>query len=193
METSVSLLDALRVGTDQQAWSKMVELYAPFIRQWLRVKGAAAHDIDDIVQDVLSVVLRRLPEFEKQPHSGAFRGWLRTITVNTIRNHWRTQNKHPTATGGSDFLSMINELEDPHSQISKLWDLEHNTHVTRYLLDKVESQFQPKTWQAFLQFAIEGNPATQVADRLGISENAVFIAKSRVMAELRKQGAGLID
>ncbi|HBN79280.1 MAG TPA: hypothetical protein DD473_26375 [Planctomycetaceae bacterium] len=88
---------------------------------------------------------------------------------------------------------MINELEDPHSQISKLWDLEHNTHVTRYLLDKVESQFQPKTWQAFLQFAIEGNPATQVADRLGISENAVFIAKSRVMAELRKQGAGLID
>ncbi len=193
METSASLLDSLRVASNQEAWSRMVELYAPLIRGWLKRQGAASNDVDDIVQEVLTVVLKKIAVFEKQPHTGAFRSWLRSITVNCIRDQWKKQNRQPTAGGGSSFLSTIQQLEDPHSQISQMWNREHDEHVTRYLLNQIRGSFKEQTWRAFERFAIDGLSAGEVANELNMSENAVFIAKSRIMSELRRQGIGLID
>jgi RNA polymerase sigma-70 factor (ECF subfamily) len=62
-ETSTSLLDRLRLQPDQQAWQRLVELYTPLIRGWLRRHALLDQDADDVVQEVLSVVVRRLPEF----------------------------------------------------------------------------------------------------------------------------------
>ena len=193
MNPSASLLDSLRNVSDAGAWNRLVELYSPLIRNWLRRHGAVLGDIDDVVQEVLTVVVRRFPEFQRQPRTGAFRAWLRTITVNCLRDHWRRSNKQATAIGGSDFGEIVNQLADPQSGISKVWDREHDEHVTRYLLDRIRPDFSPQTWRAFERFAIDGLSADQVATELGMTANAVFIAKSRVMAALRDRGRGLID
>jgi RNA polymerase sigma-70 factor (ECF subfamily) len=193
MDTSASLLDSLRDVSDAAAWNRLVDLYSPLIRGWLRRHGAALGDVDDVVQEVLTVVVRRFPEFRRQPRTGSFRAWLRTITANCLRDHWRRSNKQPAAVGGSDFGEIINQLTDSHSGISKQWDREHDEHVTRYLLERIRPDFSPQTWRAFQRFAMDGLSADQVAAELGMTANAVFIAKSRVMSSLRKQGQGLID
>ena len=138
-------------------------------------------------------MVRRLPEFRREPRTGAFRSWLRTITANCLRDHWRRENKQPAAIGGTDFGEIIQQLTDPNSGISQLWDREHDEHVTRHLLTLIRHNFADNTWTAFQQFAIEGRSADEVAERLGMTANAVFIAKSRVMAALRKHGQDLID
>ncbi|PQO44104.1 RNA polymerase sigma factor [Blastopirellula marina] len=193
MDTSVSFLNLLQLVSDDEAWNRLVGLYSPLIRGWLRRFGAATDDIDDVVQEVLTVVFRRFPEFQRQPRAGAFRSWLRTITANCLRDHWRKSNRRAAAVGGSDFGEMVAQLEDPQSGMSRLWNREHDQYVIQYLLEEVRPNFTAQTWRAFQRFALDGRSADEVSQELGISVNAVFIAKSRVMSSLRKQGAGLID
>lgn len=192
MDTSASLLESLQHASDEVAWSKLVDLYSPLIQKWLRRHGAAQGDVDDVVQEVLTVVVRRFPEFHRQPRTGAFRSWLRTIATNCLRDYWRKKNRQPPAVGGTDFGDIVQQLADPHSDISKQWDREHDEHVTQFLLKLIRPGFSRKTWNAFQRFAIDGLSADEVGLELGMSANAVFIAKSRVMTALREQGRGLI-
>lgn len=192
MDTSASLLDSLQHSSNEMAWQRLVDLYSPLIRGWLKRFGVDQSDTDDVVQEVLAVVVRRFPEFHRQPHVGAFRGWLRSISANCMRDHWRRKNKQPAAVGGSDFGQMVDQLQDPNSGISKLWDREHDEYVTRYLLDQIRPDFSEKTWQTFVRFAVDGLSADAVAKELKVTPNAVFIAKSRVMARLRQFGQGLL-
>ena len=195
VETSVSLLDRLRrTGAADGDWRRLVDLYTPLIRGWLRRHAALPDaDADDVVQDVLAVVVRRLPEFRHNQRRGAFRAWLRTITVNCLRDFWKGKRLRPAATGDSEFLNVLAQLEDSTSGLSRLWDQEHDKHVGRRLLELIEPQFEPRTWQAFRRVALDGVAADAVAAELGVSVNAVFIAKSRVLARLRQEGAGLLD
>src|SRR5687768_7272096 len=101
-ETSASLLDRLRSRDDQEAWQRLADLYTPLIRDWLRQHATLDQDADDLVQEVLSVLLRKLPQFERA-RTGAFRRWLRTITVNCLRDFWRARRIRPRATGDSAF------------------------------------------------------------------------------------------
>jgi RNA polymerase sigma-70 factor (ECF subfamily) len=192
-ETSASLLDRLRVAPDGDDWTRLVDLYTPLIRAWLARQGLPRQEADDLTQEVLTVLVRRLPDFERQPRPGAFRRWLRTITVNCLRDHWRASKVRPRATGDSDFRETLEQLEDPDSGLSRQWEQEHDQHVARQLLEQIRPRFEPTTWEAFRRFALLGEPADQVASALGLTPNAVFIAKSRVLARLREEGAGLLD
>jgi RNA polymerase sigma-70 factor (ECF subfamily) len=190
-DTSFSLLNRLRLKPDAESWRRLVELYTPLIHAWLRRNGVATSDADDLTQDVMAVVVRELPRFEHNQRPGAFRSWLRTITVNRLRMQWRS--RRPIATGDSDFLKMLDELQDPNSGLSRQWDREHDEHVARRLMELVEPQFEPATWNAFRRVVFDGVKAATVAAELGISVNAVLLAKSRVLARLRKEMEGLTD
>jgi RNA polymerase sigma-70 factor (ECF subfamily) len=54
------------------------------------------------------------------------------------------------------------------------------------LLRQIEPEFKPETWQAFRRVTLDGVPAEQVAADLGLSVNAVYVAKARVMQRLRE-------
>ena len=193
MDTSASLLDSLRAAPEEEAWRQLVEIYSPLIRNWLKRHGADLTDMDDVVQEVLVVVVRKIPEFRREPRAGAFRSWLRTITANCLHGHWKRQNRQPAAIGGSDFGQIINQLQDPHSGLSQQWEREHDQHVLTYLLQEIRGEVSESTWRAFQRFALDGLSADQTASELGMTPNAVFIAKSRVLSLLRQRGRGLID
>ena len=191
--TSLSLLDRLRQSPDESAWQRLVDLYTPLIRIWLRRYALLAQDVDDLVQEVLAVVVRKIPEFKRRSQVGSFRRWLRSITVNCLRGFWRAQRYRPKATGDEDFADILAQLEDPHSVLSKLWDQEHDAHITRRLLETIRPRFETKTWLAFQRVALEGVPVDEAARELGITVNAVFIAKSRVVHLLKRAGREFLE
>ncbi len=192
-ETSTSLLERLRDPTDVAAWRRLTDLYSPLIRGWLRRYALQAPDLDDLVQEVLSVLVRELPGFRHNERRGAFRSWLRTITVHRLRAFWRAQRLRPDAAGGGDLPKELEQLEDPDSDLSRRWDEEHDRHVARRLLELIEPDFAPTTWRAFRRLVLEGSPAREVAAELGVTVNAVLIAKSRVLQRLRQERRGLTD
>jgi RNA polymerase sigma-70 factor (ECF subfamily) len=192
-ETSTSLLKRVQSGSDGESWNRLVEVYTPLIRGWLGRWSHLNHDADDLVQEVMAVVVRKLPEFRRQPRPGAFRCWLRTITVNCLRAHWRACQSRPTVVGDTDFIQLLEQLEDPASGLSRQWDEEHDRHVFQRLLEIVRPHFEPATWDAFRLVALEGKSPDEAAAELELTVNAVFIAKSRVLRRLRQEGVGLIE
>jgi RNA polymerase sigma-70 factor (ECF subfamily) len=192
-ETSLSLLDRLQHGPNDTAWQHLVEVYTPLIHGWLRRYALLDPDVEDLAQEVLTVVVRKLPEFKKQTQVGSFRRWLRSITVNCLRDFWRAKRFRLKTTVKHGFGQILDELEDPESDLSKRWDKEHDEYVTRHLLEKIRPRFEEKTWEAFQRVALEGRAVDVVAVELGMSVNAVFIAKSRVVHQLRQEGQGLLD
>jgi RNA polymerase sigma-70 factor (ECF subfamily) len=191
--TSATLLQRLRDRTDQDAWQRLVDLYTPLLNGWLKRYGLQASDREDLVQEVLTAVVREAPRFRHNGRPGAFRHWLRAILVNRLREFWRGRQSRPAATGDSDVADMLAQLEDPDSGLSHLWDQEHDKHVLHRLLALIEPQFTPSTWRAFHRVVLEGARPDAVAAELGLSVNAVFIAKSRVLQRLRDETRELLD
>jgi RNA polymerase sigma-70 factor (ECF subfamily) len=192
METSVSLLGRLAGAPTNDDWRRLDDLYRPLLRAWMARAGVPASDVDDLVQEVLLVVFRKVAGFEWRGQ-GAFRAWLRTILANEVRDYFRGQKYKPTATGDSDFLCRLDELETPDSALSRLWDREHDKHVAASLMQRVKGDFAPLTWQAFHRYVLKGEPPAQVAAELGLPLNSVLLAKSRVLKRLRQEAAGLVE
>jgi RNA polymerase sigma-70 factor (ECF subfamily) len=192
-ETSATLLERLTDRSDSVAWRRLVDLYTPLIHAWLRRQGVPAEDADDLTQDVLGIFVREVSAFRHNGRVGAFRSWLRTITINCLRQSSRSRRVRGQMTRSLDLDSALDQLEDPASDLSRRWDREHDEFVLHRLLDLIEPEFRPATWQAFRRQVIDGTSAEQVAAELGLTVNAVLIAKSRILSRLRRNAEGLVD
>ena len=192
MDTSGSLVERLANGPTEDDWRRLYDLYRPLLRAWMTREGVPVSDVDDLVHDVLLVVIREIAGFEWRGR-GAFRAWLRAILANRVRDYFRERKYLPTATGDSDFLRRLAELQSPDSALSRQWDREHDEHVVSSLMRRVQGDFAPATWQAFRRHVLEGEPAARVAEELGLSLNSVVLAKSRLLKRLRQEAAGIVD
>jgi RNA polymerase sigma factor (sigma-70 family) len=191
METSVSLLDRLADSPTEADWRRLDGLYRPLLAAWASRAGVPPSDTDDLIQEVLLAVVKQVGDFDRGAE-GAFRGWLRTVLARRITDYLRRRAVRPVATGDPDFARRLDELASPASDLSRLWDREHDAHVARQALRIVEPDFAPATWQAFRRQVIDGLPAAEAAREAGITLNSALLAKSRVLKRLRQEVAGLI-
>jgi RNA polymerase sigma-70 factor (ECF subfamily) len=187
--TSFSLIGRLGDRADAEAWAHFVALYAPLVRAWVRPLCGQAADADDVIQEVLVVVVRRLPEFAHNRRMGAFRAWLKTVATNKLGDYLRSDARR---LGGSSDL-VLAQLADSSSELNREWDRQHAQHLAHALLQKIQHEFEPATWDAFRRVAMHGELTASVATALGMTANAVMIAKSRVLARLRQELAAWED
>lgn len=192
-ETSLSLLNRLRHSPENEGWNRLTALYTPLIRRWLRRYDVQDSDAQDLIQEVFLSVSKDLGTFDHPGQPGAFRGWLKAILINRLRKFWRSRDRRPQARGDSDIDARLAQLDDPTSELSQIWNREHDQYVLRQLLALAEPHFEPNTWKAFCHVALEGSKADVVAQEMGISKNAVIVAKCRVLNRLRQQSEGLIE
>jgi RNA polymerase sigma-70 factor, ECF subfamily len=192
MNTSASLLERLRTSADEAAWQRFDDIYRPLIRRYLLRDPTLGDELDDVVQDVMAVLVRELPGFQRQ-RAGSFRRWVRTITGHRLLAHQRSRRNRPQALAATLEDCPLAQLADPNSALSRLWDDEHDRFVLRRLMDLIEPMFEPKTLAAFRRVGFDGMTPAQAAEELGLSLNAVLVAKSRVLSRLRQEAEGLID
>jgi RNA polymerase sigma-70 factor (ECF subfamily) len=185
-QTPPSLLERMRQPTDQDAWNRFVQLYTPLLFLYARRLGLQEHDAADLVQEVFALLVRKLPEFRYEAHK-RFRGWLWTVTVNKWRERQRRQTVSPQA--GEDELAELAVPDDTEA----VSEAEYQRYLTRRALEVMRAEFQPATWQAFWECAVNDRPAAEVAAELGLSENAVYLAKGRVLRKLRRELEGLLE
>ena len=185
--TSVSLLQRLRRPEEQEAsWKRFVQLYTPLLFHWARKLGLSAEDAADLVQDVLMLLMQKLPEFEYNA-SRSFRGWLRTVTLNKWRDMRRLRRVRVTDAD----TDLADEKEADAAAAFE--EAEYRAHVVQQALALMQAEFQPETWKACWDYMIIGKPAAEVAKELGLTVNSVYLAKSRVLSRLREELAGLLD
>jgi RNA polymerase sigma factor (sigma-70 family) len=191
-QTPISLLERLRLRPDPESWQRLVDLYSPLLRDWLRRYAVSHADADDLVQEVLTILVRELPDFRHDLRRGAFRRWLRNILVNRLRTFWRSRRAALEGATGNEIDQLLGQLEEPSNELARLWDLEHDRYVLGRLTELLKTEFEPTTWQAFRLVALEGQSHAEAAAGLGLSVNAIRIAKSRVLKRMRQEADGLI-
>jgi RNA polymerase sigma-70 factor (ECF subfamily) len=190
--TQQSLLIQVREG-QPQAWQRFHEIYRPFIEHWLRSLSVPHQDVADLAQDVLVTILEQLPTFQHSGNPGAFRAWLRTVSINRARLFWRGQTHEPSALGGSTFLNALHELKDPDSGMTAQWNRDYQRHVVNALLAGVAQEFEPATVEAFRRLALEDETPVHVAEVMGMTVGALYVAKSRVLRRLRDLAGDMLD
>jgi RNA polymerase sigma-70 factor (ECF subfamily) len=181
------LIGRLLSQENDEAWEQFNSLYEPLIRRRVGRLVSQPADIEDIVQEVLKGLLEGLPRFSHNGRTGAFRTWLRLITINRIRRHWR--DRHLTA----QQVSEASDLEDPHSGLSRLWDVEHDRYVAQELLKKIRPEIDDTTWDIFYRLVFDDCSPREIARDLKCSLNVVYMAKSHVLKRLRLESMGLIE
>jgi RNA polymerase sigma factor (sigma-70 family) len=108
--TSLSLLDRLKhAKPDAAKWHKLHDIYLPLIRHWLSCLPGLRDESEDLTQEILIVLFRKLPGFERKRH-GSFRAWLRQITVNRMLTFCKTRRKQPRAGGDSTIEQLLTQL-----------------------------------------------------------------------------------
>lgn len=171
------------------AWTGLVKKFFPMVYAWCRRAGLQPADASDVSQEVFKAVLRSIRSFHREEAGATFRGWLRRITQRRVLDYRRKQAKTASALGGStaqgQFLAIAEMIESSHSAPRGL----PQSVLDR--LQSVQAEFELTTWQAFLRTTIDECSAAEVAQELGISTNAVYLAKSRVLARLRRRLADL--
>jgi RNA polymerase sigma-70 factor (ECF subfamily) len=187
LTTSYSLLERLRrPDVDGVAWDRFVALYTPLLHRWARNWGLQPADAGDVVQDVLLVLLRKLPSYQQAPHR-RFRSWLWGVTRNRVRAFRR--RRFPTPLGddpGADELAAPDRLAE-HEAAEEL------ALLTRRAAELLQSDFQPATWKAFWETAVVGRSGSEVAAELGLTVGAVYAARFRVQQRIREELAGFLD
>jgi RNA polymerase sigma-70 factor (ECF subfamily) len=193
MELTRQSLLLRALGGDQAAWKDLTDLYRPLILGWLRRQSVPPSDTDDLAQDILVELVKYLPSFVHSGQRGAFRAWLRTIACNRTSDYWRARGRRGPVAGGGDAAEALRQLEDPDGDLARQWDREHDGYVLRCLMDLVGQEFEPATVRAFRRLALDGASGAEVAQELGLSVGAVYVAKSRVLQRIRQEAEGLID
>ncbi len=188
-DTSLTLLDRLRPAGQPgrpDAWDRFARLYAPLLLEWAANQGFQPADAEDLAQLVLVKLIRLLPGYERRAGE-SFRGWLFTVCRNECHNFRARRATRPLP--GDDCLNTV-----PASRPSSEPDeAAYRDGLVRQAMEVVRGDFSPATWAAFTRFVLDGAPATEVAAELGITANAVYLARNRVLTRVRAEVAGMLD
>jgi RNA polymerase sigma-70 factor (ECF subfamily) len=184
--TSPTLLDRLRRSSAGEAWERFVELYTPLLLAWCRRIGVTDTDAADLTQAVFLTLYQRLPDFQYDADR-SFRAWLKTILLNAWRNQVRQR-----ASQRGDRAVTPDDIPDTDPRL-ELDEAEYRAHLVRRAMALMRERFEPSTWRACWEFVVEERPADDVARELGLTPNAVYLAKARVLRQLRHELQWLLD
>ena len=189
-QTRQSLLIELGKQSDE-AWAEFLSVYEKALYRFCIAKGLQDADAQDVLQDVLTAVLKRLPSWDANASKGSFRGWLfrvaRNISVDAIAHRAKktTPSGDPLASEALSQLPSASSLEDTSLEV------EYQRSLFDWAAKQVKSEVRDVTWKAFSLTAIEGQKAESVAQTLGISVGSVYTAKCRVVARMRSRIADM--
>jgi len=184
--TPISLLERLQRSDDPEAWGRLVRLYTPLLFYWARRQHLQGPDAEDLVQEVLLVLYRKLPELHYDPEQ-SFRSWLRTVLLNKLR-----EKRRRAGAARHELHVALDDLAGA-AEPDALEEAEYRQHLVGRALQLMRAEFPETTWKAFWEVMAEGRPAAELAASLGMTANAVYVAKFRVLHRLRAELKGLLE
>jgi RNA polymerase sigma factor (sigma-70 family) len=184
--TRPSLLVRLRHPDDGRAWAQFVAIYTPLVYRFARRRGLQESDAADVTQEVFRAVARGIRKFEYDCRQGSFRGWLIAVARSKLQNFLSRQKAKIKGAGGTAALQRLEQQPSPADDEAFI-ELEHRRSLFEWAVEQIHGDFQESTWQAFWQTGVEGKNTKEVAESLGMSVGAVYIARSRVLARLKEK------
>ncbi len=198
LPTRRSLLSRLRNWDDRESWRDFYDTYGRLIYHTALKAGLSPEESQDVVQDTILVVARKMPGFKYDPAIGSFKGWLRQITRRRIDKQLRKRlpgaaaSTAPRGLEESRRTATLDRIPDPAGGgFEQQWEADWEQSLRTAALERVKRQIKPKQFQIFDLHVLREWPVEEVASALNVSAVAVYVCKHRVGALLRKELAQL--
>jgi len=179
--TTTALLEGLASSANTTAWRLFDARYRPILTNFGLRLGLEAHDAEDVAQEALSrfVVAYRAGRYDRS--RGRLYSWLIGIARHCLidmREQRRAGAAMPTG-------SILDNLPDEH-QMTLVLEAECEREVLRLSLEhlRTTTRTEPRTIEAFELLLNRVEPG-EVAARLGMSVDEVYVAKHRCLRRLR--------
>jgi len=183
--TTTQLLDGLRTTNDTSAWSQFCNHFQPVVVQFAKQLGLSAVDAEDAAQETMATFFKVFSSGRYDPRKGRLSSWLFGVAnrvILNLRGHRPLERLVADETTGTSFWDLV---QDDHST-RQTWETEWRQMVLKKCLEQVQREFDARVFRAFELYAIRGISVEGVCNELGMSGNAVYIAKSRILARLRR-------
>lgn len=182
--TRYTLISKLQDSQNAEAWHEFASIYQPLIFRICQNRGLQHADATDVTQEVLARVSTAIESFDGSQKGATFRGWLYRVTRNLVADFFRRQQKQAMNFDNANLLQAVEQ--DPLPGESAEFQLEYQRQIFLVVAREVESQVQPNTWQAFWQTEVQRRNVEEVAAELGMNAGAIYVARSRIVARLKK-------
>jgi RNA polymerase sigma factor (sigma-70 family) len=193
LPTRQSLLERLKRWDDQESWRNFFDLYWGILYSTAMKSGLNDSEAQDVVQDTIITVVKKIERFRYDPAVDSFKGWLLYLTRKRIaleyRRRARRERFRPSSeTGARSAKLEVEEIADPAGvDLDAIWEKEWAETIWSAALARVKEQVALKQFQMFDLYVIKERPAPEVSRALGVTIAQVYLAKHRVSAVLKKE------
>ncbi len=178
--TSATLLDRLTDPSDDEAWAIFYDFYAPFILSCCLDRGCSRTLAEEVLQEVMVNLLRVMPEFRYDRRDGHFRAYLRRLVENRLLDAYRREKRQGRLLGR---YAEQGEIQAHHDEpvVAVDWDASWRKLVLRRAVERAKAKVHSTTFRSFEMYVLQERPIAEVTAELGISRNAVYQHKQRMM------------
>lgn len=183
--TRSSLLLRVCDPRDAASWGEFHSIYRPLLIQYARHRGLDAEAAEDVAQQCLEAVSRRIQKFERKR---SFRAWLRGMVDHKVADYIAKFGRRPGLSGNEE-----DERGAESRTLSNLWEQTWNDRLLQVLSNHLRGHFAEHTLKAFELYVLQDMPVEQISATLGMTPNQIYVAKSRIIRHLRESCDEVLD
>jgi len=194
--TRRSLLTRLKRWDNQDGWQDFFNTYWKLIHGVAVKSGLSEDEAQEVVQETIITVAKRIPTFKYDPSLGSFKGWLLTIVRWRIADQYRKRQPfaehHAANPDGEDDrrTSTLDQIPDPAgSSLELVWEEEWRKNLISAACSKAKRHVSAKQYQIFDLYVLKQWPVRKICDTLKVSATQVYLARHRVSKLLKKESA----
>ena len=189
--TRQSLLSRLKDWNDDESWRRFFDTYWKLIYSIALKAGLDEAEAQDVVQETVLSVARRMGDFQYNPSNGSFKNWLLVITKRRIADQRRKNSRQPLKAepqsyeAGPDALEQVPAPDGP--DLGAFWDAEWEKNLFDAALERVRRAVDPKQFLIFDAYVLKQWPVSDVRKTLGVSATQAYLAKHRLTSLIKKE------
>jgi RNA polymerase sigma factor (sigma-70 family) len=181
LNTRITLLNKLKSSYDDQAWADFHSYYYSYLSAVISRLNVNKSDVDDIVQKVMLVCWKKVPEFEHRG-KGHFRSWLVKVARNNVMNFMNSSSRYSNRKKNFTKL-MQDELS---SEFDETAEKEWRVYLSKLAWQRIKDNYQSSAQSSF-DLLMKGMSNKEVAVKLSMKENTVAVFKRRILESLKEE------
>ena len=184
--TRRSLLGRLKDWHDQDSWQEFSKIYQRLIFDTALRSGLTNVEAQEVVQETLLSVAKKIAGFNYDTNTGSFRNWLLQITKRRIVDQFRKRRPHTHNT--AEVGSTLDQIPDAGAQgFEALWNEEWHVALLDMARAFVKRKVGARQYRMFDLYVLQQQPIRAVTKTLHVNAAQVYMAKYRITQLLKRE------
>ena len=194
--TRRSLVSRLRKWDDQESWQEFFGTYWKLIYGVAIKSGLTDEEAEDVVQETVLSVAKKMDTFKYDPAVCSFKGWLMHVTRLRVIDQFRKRQPGIQAAtprnSDTSRTATVDRVPDPAAVLDSIWDAEWEKNIVDAAMERVKRRVKPEHYQIFYLNVVKKLGVRKVASMIGVNVAHVYLVKHRV-AELIKKEVKMLE